>query len=108
MTARLGTLRNLVSVAVLATLSGTLWAQAPTTPPKQDPLPPKNPPAVNVAQPPAKPAATVNGEAILVGEVKALVDQQPPPPNPLTKAQQFSVQQAALEMLIDDLLMKQY
>jgi peptidyl-prolyl cis-trans isomerase C len=89
----MGMLRNLASLAVLAILSGNLWAQAP---------------AAQAPPPAAKPAAVVNGEPIPFSEVKALLDQQPPPPNPLSKHQQLFMQETALEMLIDDLLMKQF
>lgn len=63
-----------------------------------------------IAQAPAqaeKPAAIVNGEAIPLSEVKAVVDARPSPV-PLTAAQQREIRQAALDMLIEDLLMRQF
>ncbi len=62
------------------------------------------------AQAPAggdKPAATVNGEAIALNEVKAILEQRPSPV-PLTEAQQAEMRKAALNMLIDDALMRQF
>lgn len=55
----------------------------------------------------AKPAAVVNGEAIPMSEVKAVLEARPSPV-PLTAAQQREVRQATLDMLIDDLLMRQF
>lgn len=54
-----------------------------------------------------KPAALVNGEPISMAEVKAVLDQRPSPV-PLTAAQQRELRQAALDMLVDDLLMRQF
>jgi parvulin-like peptidyl-prolyl isomerase len=54
-----------------------------------------------------KPAAVVNGEQIAVAEVKRLIDARPYPVS-LTEEQKKGLRQAALEMLIDDLLMRQY
>ncbi len=62
------------------------------------------------AQAPAnqeKSAALVNGEAIPVADLKAILDQRPSPV-PLTAAQQRELRQAALDMLIDDVLMRQF
>lgn len=55
----------------------------------------------------AKPAATVNGEAIAMGEVKAILEQRPSPV-PLTEAQQLEMRKAAINMLIDDAVMRQF
>jgi parvulin-like peptidyl-prolyl isomerase len=57
--------------------------------------------------PAGKPAAVVNGEPVAVSDVKALLDQRPSPV-PLTKDQEASMRKAALDVLIDDLLMRQY
>lgn len=54
-----------------------------------------------------KPAAVVNGEAIAVAEVKALLDQRPSPVA-LTEAQKRELRQTAVDMLVDDLLMRQF
>jgi len=56
---------------------------------------------------PEEPAATVNSEAITIAEVKAVVEARPSPV-PLSAAQQRETRQAALDMLIDDLLMRQF
>lgn len=53
-------------------------------------------------------AASINGEAIATSEVEALLRRQPPPANPLTAAQRREMEQHALEMLIDDVLMRQF
>jgi parvulin-like peptidyl-prolyl isomerase len=54
-----------------------------------------------------KPAAVVNGEAISIAEVMAVLEARPSPV-PLTAAQQRELRQSALDMLIDDLLMRQF
>lgn len=54
-----------------------------------------------------KPAALVNGEPVTVAEVKAVLDQRPSPV-PLTAAQQKELRQAALDVIIDDVLMRQF
>lgn len=62
------------------------------------------------AQPPAaqaKVAAVVNGESIPMSEVQAVLEQRPNPV-PLSAAQQKELRQAALDALIDDLLMRQF
>jgi len=60
------------------------------------------------AQPGAeKPAAVVNGEAVALAEVKAVLDQRPSPV-PLSTTQQRELRHAALDMLIDDVLMRQF
>jgi peptidyl-prolyl cis-trans isomerase C len=88
MSMRKAILLGLGGVAVLAFGAGRLPAQAPAAP--------------------AKPAAIVNGEAIPQTELAAVLSQQPPPPNPLTDAQKKELARAALDMLVDDLLMRQY
>jgi peptidyl-prolyl cis-trans isomerase C len=54
-----------------------------------------------------KPAAHVNGEAIPMADVRAMLESRPSPV-PLTAAQQRELRQSALDMLIDDLLMRQF
>src|SRR5438270_12407139 len=54
-----------------------------------------------------KAAAHVNGEAIAMADVKALLEARPSPVA-LPAAQQRELRQAALDMLIDDLLMRQF
>ncbi len=53
-------------------------------------------------------AATVNGEKILVGEVRKILDVRPPSVIVLTESQKKDSRQAALEVLIEDALMRQY
>jgi peptidyl-prolyl cis-trans isomerase C len=52
-------------------------------------------------------AATVNGEKILVGDVKKILDQRPYPVT-LTEDQKKQLRQAALDVLVEDMLMRQY
>lgn len=52
-------------------------------------------------------AARVNGEPIPLVDIKAVLDSRPTPA-PLAKDQERSMRKAALEMLIDDLLMRQF
>jgi parvulin-like peptidyl-prolyl isomerase len=52
-------------------------------------------------------AATVNGEKILVADVKKVLDSRPYP-NTLSEEQKKSLRQAALEVLVEDALMRQY
>jgi len=54
------------------------------------------------------PAARVNGETILQSEVKAILDQRPPSPTPLPANVERSVRLEVLEMLVDDMLMRQF
>jgi len=54
-----------------------------------------------------KPAALVNGETIAQAELKAVLDARPSPV-PLSAEQQKQLKQAALDMLIDDMLMRQF
>lgn len=54
-----------------------------------------------------KPAAHVNGEPIAMADVRALLEARPSPV-PLTAAQQRELRQSAVDMLIDDLLMRQF
>jgi parvulin-like peptidyl-prolyl isomerase len=54
-----------------------------------------------------KPAAYVNGEPVTMAEVRAMLEARPSPV-PLTAAQQRELRQAALDVLIDDVLMRQF
>lgn len=56
---------------------------------------------------PAKPAAVINGEAIPQSDLQALLDARPSPV-PLSAEQQKQLRQAAIDMLIDDALMRQF
>lgn len=60
------------------------------------------------AQAPAeKPAAVVNGEPIAAADVRAILEQRPSPV-PLPEAEKRAMRQAALDMLVDDALMRQF
>ncbi len=54
-----------------------------------------------------KPVAHVNGEPIAATDLQALLEARPSPV-PLTAAQQRELRQSALDMLIDDILMRQF
>jgi peptidyl-prolyl cis-trans isomerase C len=86
-------LRGLAGAAVLAVLAGPVAAQGPAAKP---------------AAAPAKPAAVVNGEPILMAELEAVLKNQPPPPTPLTEAQRKELQRMALDVLVDEMLMNQF
>lgn len=57
--------------------------------------------------PSAKSAARVNGEDILLSELQGVLDMRPSPV-PVSKELQVEMRKAALEMLIDDVLMRQF
>jgi parvulin-like peptidyl-prolyl isomerase len=71
--------------ALLLAITGVLWAQGTAN----------------------RAAAVVNGEAIPMVEVEAILSERPSP-IPLTAEQQREMRKAALNMLIDDALMRQY
>jgi parvulin-like peptidyl-prolyl isomerase len=52
-------------------------------------------------------AATVNNEKIFVGDVKKVLDQRPYP-NQLTEEQKKQLRHSALDVLVEDALMRQY
>jgi len=56
----------------------------------------------------AKPAAVVNGEPISFADVKAILDTMPPPVVPATADQKREMQQNVVDMLVDDLVMRQF
>jgi peptidyl-prolyl cis-trans isomerase C len=80
-----GAVHGLVSAAVLAILAGGGRSQAP-----------------------AKPAAVVNGEAITFAEVEAVLKRHGPTPTPLTEAQRRTMQEEVVNLLIDDVIMRQF
>ncbi len=107
--------RKLAGFALLVAGASTIHAQAPVAQPPvgQNPLP--NNPAVSPSQQiipvsykSEQAAAVVNGETIQIAEVRKLLDQRPAFPVTLNEEQKKSTRQAALDMLIDDLLMRQY
>ncbi|MBM4069827.1 MAG: hypothetical protein FJ271_12870 [Planctomycetes bacterium] len=57
--------------------------------------------------PPGKPAAVVNGEPILFSDLKALMDDRPSPV-PVPKQQEEAMAKAALEVIIEDQIMRQF
>jgi parvulin-like peptidyl-prolyl isomerase len=89
---------KLAGLAILALGAASAHAQAPRVDPS---VTPTSAGAVD------KPAAVVNGEPIAAIEVRRLLDSRPYP-NALTEDQKKSLRQAAIEMLIEDLLMRQY
>ncbi|MBI1832118.1 MAG: peptidylprolyl isomerase [Planctomycetes bacterium] len=97
--------RILASTASLALAAG---AFAQTTLP---PLDAKNTPTpvqiIPVSLKNDHVAATVNGEKVLIGDVKKILDQRPYPVT-LTEEQKKQLRHAALDVLIEDVLMRQY
>jgi len=57
---------------------------------------------------PTKPAAIVNGEAIPLAEVDAVLKARPPAATPPTDTQKKQMQLEALALLIDDVIMQQF
>jgi peptidyl-prolyl cis-trans isomerase C len=86
----------------------TVFAQAkfPATPPPQ-PQQRQAVPIIPVSLRNDQIAATVNGEKILVGEVRRILDERPYTV-PLAEEQKKVLREEALKMLIDDALMRQY
>ena len=94
-------LRGLTGFAALLVLTGQLAAQAPASaqaPGQKLPAP----------QAGAKHAALVNGQPIPMADVQTLLSQAPPSPTPLTEAQKRQQQITAVQLLIDQALMRQY
>jgi peptidyl-prolyl cis-trans isomerase C len=83
------------ALAALAALTGRVPAQAPATP-------------IAAPQAGAKPAALVNGEPIPMADVQTVLSQMPPSPTALTEAQQREQQLAAVQVLVEQALMRQY
>jgi len=85
--------KTLASTAVLAGLAGAAAAQTsrPASPP-----------------PPTKPAAVVNGTPILVSDLDAALNRDGPAPVELTQQQRQEQRYGALQLMIDDMLFKQF
>jgi parvulin-like peptidyl-prolyl isomerase len=66
------------------------------------------PAGVVSAQAPDRRAAVVNGEAIMMSEVDAVIKATIQSPTPLSDAQRKEVQATAINMLVEDMLMRQY
>jgi parvulin-like peptidyl-prolyl isomerase len=90
---------KLASLALLAGSALAANAQAPRVDPNVTPT--------SIITTNEKPAAVVNGEPVAMSEVKRLLDARPYPVS-LTEEQKKGLRQAAVEMLVDDLLMRQY
>jgi parvulin-like peptidyl-prolyl isomerase len=67
-----------------------------------------NPTLAQAPKAPGGPAAVVNGEPISVGEVETVLKLMPTPPTPPTDVQLRVMRREALEMLISDLLLRQF
>src|SRR3712207_2411339 len=93
-------LRTLASAAVLLTGAALASAQPPAAPVRD----PNVRPTAATSTAAEKPAAVVNGEPIALAEVKRLLDLRPYPVA-LPEEQKKALRQAALEMLVDDMLM---
>jgi parvulin-like peptidyl-prolyl isomerase len=78
--------RGLFGMALMAGLAGNGLAQSPAT----------------------QSAAVVNGEPIPMADVKAILDTIPPPVVPATTEQKREMQRNVVDMLINDLVMRQF
>ncbi len=65
-------------------------------------------PRATTSVPTMPPAAVVNGEPITVTELESVLQLMPKPPRPLTEMQKKQMRADALDMLIDDVLIRQY
>ena len=66
-----------------------------------------SPVSANIPAAADKPAALVNGEMVSMADVKALLESRPYP-NVLTAEQIKGHRQAAVDMLVDDVLVRQF
>jgi parvulin-like peptidyl-prolyl isomerase len=64
--------------------------------------------SVSAQGPGGKVAAKVNGEDIPMSDLQTLLKSRPPSPVVLTDAQKHEMEKAALEMIIEDVLMRQF
>ena len=79
---------GIAGLAVMACLAGEMPAQTPTAA--------------------TQPAAVVNGESIPMADVKAILDTIPPPVVPATAEQKREMQHNVVDMLVNDLIMRQF
>jgi parvulin-like peptidyl-prolyl isomerase len=93
--------------SVLAFFVATLALGQTPPPAPRNPAPTVSAQIIPVSMSSEHVAASVNGEKILVGEVKKILDQRPYPMS-LTEDQKKQVRQAALDILIEDAVMRQY
>lgn len=101
---------NWPMLAVSALLFAAQASAQPTPPPKLPAVPAAGAGSVQiipVSLTNDTVAATVNGEKVLVGEVKKILEQRPYP-NTLTEEQKKQLRHAALDVLVEDALMRQY
>ncbi len=63
---------------------------------------------VRAQAPAGKAIAIVNGETIPLADLQAIVNARPPSPVVLTAEQKREMEKAALDMIIEDVLMRQY
>ncbi len=102
--------RHTWGLAVLLVCAGTLAAQTPTGKAGKTPAQAETYVSSVTANIPAaadKPAALVNGEMVSMLEVKALLESRPYP-NALNAEEIKACRQAAVDMLVEDLLMQQF
>jgi parvulin-like peptidyl-prolyl isomerase len=86
-------------------LGATAGAGAQTAAPRVDPA--VSPVSANIPAARDQAAARINGEMVSMAELKMLLDQRPYPVS-LTQEQKKTIRQAALDMLVDDVLMRQF
>jgi parvulin-like peptidyl-prolyl isomerase len=84
----IGVVTGWMGVGLLAALAGPLQAQTPAAKPR--------------------PVAVVNGEPIASADLENLLKKEPPQVVMLTNEQKAEMRKTALDMLIDDVLMRQF
>jgi peptidyl-prolyl cis-trans isomerase C len=92
---------TLAEVVVLVLAAGGAFGQNAASPAKAPAAAPKSPA-------PSAPAAVVNGEPIMMFEVEGVLAMMPPPKTPPTDLQKYQMRMEALDMLIDDVLIRQF
>jgi parvulin-like peptidyl-prolyl isomerase len=104
--------RKLLGLALWLGCTAVVSAQTPPgkPPAKPDAAKPESyvsPVSANIPAAADKPAAMVNGEMVSMAEVKALLESRPYPVS-MTADQIKGFRQAAVEMLVDDMLVRQF
>jgi parvulin-like peptidyl-prolyl isomerase len=99
--------RKLVGLALWLGCTNAAWAQLPAGTAPTKPEIHVSPVSANIPAASDKPAALVNGDMISLAEVKALLESRPYP-NVLAAEQIKALRQAAIDTLIDDMLVRQF
>jgi parvulin-like peptidyl-prolyl isomerase len=98
--------RNLLGLALWLSCIAAAGAQGSAKPPAK-PETYVSPVSANIPAATDKPAALVNGEMISMAEVKSLIESRPYP-NAMSAEVVSQYRQAAIDMLVDDMLVRQF